>query len=211
MGLIANKGSGQKIEPVNAGVHIAVCYGIIDLGTHMNPVYGKKQRKVLIQWELPDERIVVNKDGKDVEGPRVISKTYTLVLSERASLRKDLEAWRGKNFTEEELEGFDLKNVLGASCQIQIVHDTNKRGEQYAKITAIMAVPKGMNRPKGELPQVFFSFDDWDRGDLPAIPDWIVKRIEESDEYKGAGESDAAAGEGPRTEPEAEDGDSMPF
>jgi len=42
----------------------------------------------------------------------MISKRYTMSLGEQSTLRKDLESWRGKKFTPEELQGFDLNACI---------------------------------------------------------------------------------------------------
>jgi hypothetical protein len=47
-------------------------------------------------------------------------KTYTASLFEAATLRKDLESWRGKSFTEEELAGFDISNLIGCTAKIEV-------------------------------------------------------------------------------------------
>ena len=54
--------------------------------------------------------------------PFAVSKTYTASLFEAAALRKDLESWRGKSFTEEELGGFDISKLLGCTARIEVGH-----------------------------------------------------------------------------------------
>jgi hypothetical protein len=126
MALTAKENSGPGIVPIPEGVYVATCYAVIDLGTHTSPVYGNERRKVLLQWEIPEVRGDFERDGKKVNLPRAISQCYTLSLSEKANLRSDLEAWRGRKFTAEELNGFDLKTILGAACQLQIVHEASR-------------------------------------------------------------------------------------
>ena len=65
----------------------------------------------IFMWELPGEEIEIEGEMK----PRAISETYTNSLGEKANLRKMLENWRGRAFTQEEMDGFDLRNVLGLS------------------------------------------------------------------------------------------------
>ena len=65
---------------------------------------------MIIQWET--------KDG-------LIAKEYTVSLNEKANLRKDLESWRGKEIQPTELEGFDMTNLLGVQCTLQIMHNDN--------------------------------------------------------------------------------------
>jgi hypothetical protein len=188
MSLTAKEKNGLEIEPIPAGVYAAVCYSVIDLGTHPNPTFGNETHKVLIQWEVPEVRGEFERDGVKSNKPRAISKRYTLSLSEKANLRRDLESWRGRKFTPQQLTGFDLQTLLGAACQLQIVHETNKEGRTYATIAAIMALPKGMPRLKPENPLTFFSFEE--AGQQPELPDglpeWVANIVHESKEWRTA-------------------------
>jgi len=185
--MIVRSDAKVKHDPIPAGVTIGTCYGIIDLGTltEDSPMYGRKtQRKLLVQWECPEHRIEVDRDGKKVDMPRAISKRYTLSLRQKANLRKDLESWRGKAFTEAEEKAFLIDVLLGKSCQILVQHVEGKNGT-FAKVTAIMPLPKGMPAPKMENEGIIFSFDDWNGDDLPAaIPDWVKKIMMESEEWQ---------------------------
>ena len=183
MGLIAKKGGSGNFDPIAEGIFNAVCYMVIDLGTHLDPTFGKRLHSCLIGWEVPSERIEIEKDGVKQDLPRAISKKYTISLNEKANLRKDLQTWRGKTFTEQELEGFDIKNVLGKSCMIQIIH--NKKADKvYANIAAIMPLMKGIAPLVAENPLKFYSIQD-DRDVIPAgTPQWIIDIIKTSDEWQ---------------------------
>ena len=89
--------AGQSnTPPVSVGSHQAVCYGVVAIGTQPSEKYTPR-KKVVILWELPHER---GDFGEKKNVPRVISKRYTLSLSsDKATLRKDLENWRGKPFS----------------------------------------------------------------------------------------------------------------
>lgn len=183
MSLIVKERTGSDLEPIEEGVHVAVCYGVIDLGTRLNPTFGKEEHKVLIQWELPDVRIEYEKDGKKLNLPRAISKRYTLSLGKKSNLRKDLEAWRGRAFTANELAGFDLKNILGSVCQIQIVH-AQRDDKVFANVGTIMSLPKSVPKPSPENPPVFFGFEEDEKPNIPDLPEWVMNIIKESNEYK---------------------------
>lgn len=187
MSLIARTKGGGNFEPVPPGVHVGVCFSVIDLGTQENRAFGNEAHKVLIQWELPEVRKEYTWNGQKVNAPQTVSNRYTLSLHEKASLRQDLESWRGQEFTEEELAGFDLHALLGAACQLQIVHQTSESGRIYSKIAAIMALPKGTPCPKAENPPLVFAFEeDGSPASLPAnLPQWIAKIIHESKEWRG--------------------------
>lgn len=176
MSIIAKATSNSV--PVSEGAHIAICVSIIDLGMQTVQWQGtiKEQHKVMLTWEIPDETILV--DGE--ERPRVISKEYTLSLNEKAKLREHLEAWRGKKFSDDELDGFDLQNVLGKPCLLQVLH--NDRG--YANISAVMSVPKGTTVAPSNTETTCFDLSDpgW-LTIMDRLPEWIKDKIKQSTTY----------------------------
>lgn len=177
--LTASASSGGSFSPIPEGTYSAVCNLLADLGLQRNETYNNVSRKVLISWQLPDETIEI--DGK--EEPRVISKRYTLSLDDRANLRADLAAWRGRDFTPQELEAFDLRNIVGAPCLINIIHKENN-GKKYANISSIMALPKGMTKPQMIGDPVIFDLDESPLSEMSKLPKWIVEAIQKSETYK---------------------------
>lgn len=186
MGLIAtDKGDGGDFTPCPAGVHIGVCYTVLDLGTQVGEFKGDATRKheVYVGWEIPAELVTIERDGKDVEVPMTVGKFYTMSLNKKANLRKHLDAWRGKDFTEKELEGFDLFAVIGKACQIQVTHYVKADGKENAKVENIMALPKGVPAPKPVTPAVRYSISDG--GEIPeGVKEGIVKIIHKSEEWQ---------------------------
>lgn len=177
--LTASASSGGSFSPIPEGTYSAVCNMLVDLGMQRNETYNNISRKVLISWQLPDETIEI--DGKDE--PRVISKRYTLSLDDRSNLRADLAAWRGRDFTPEELQAFDLRNIVGAPCLINIIHKENN-GKKYANISSIMALPKGMPRPQMAGEPTVFDLDESPLSDINNLPKWIAETIYKSETYK---------------------------
>ena len=112
-----------------------------------------------------------------IKGPRVIGNRYTASMSEKANLRKALESWRGKKFTDDEAERFDVSAILGKPCMLMITQTT--KGEKvYSNITAIGGLPPGMN-PKTIIPEItpiFYGPDDTSKYQL--LPDWLRKLID---------------------------------
>ena len=140
MPIIATAGAdSQSFTPAPAGVHQAVCVDIVDLGIVEVTWQGKtkQQHKVNVAWQIDELR----DDGK----PYLVFKRYTLSLNEKASLRKDLEAWRGRKFTRDEEMGFDVENLLGANCLLNIQHNT-VGDKTYANVASIMPLAKGMQK-----------------------------------------------------------------
>ena len=218
MGLTVRNKGGANFEPIPEGVHIGVCYGVYDLGTHYDERWNKTSRKVRVNWELQDCRITIEKDGKKLDLPRAIGQTYTASLSEKANLRKDLEAWRGKSFTEKELDGFDMQKLAGAACQIQVIN-TRKNDKTYSNVAGIMALPKGMKAPKLENEFQWFSFEEGT--EIPdGVPPWIVDIIKGSQEWSAQhgnaiddGQPDGYDDEPPVMPEDAgyDDGSGLPF
>lgn len=177
--LTASASSGGSFAPIPEGTYSAVCNMLVDLGMQRNETYNNVSRKVLIGWQLPDETIEI--DGK--EEPRAISKRYTLSLDDRSNLRADLAAWRGRDFTQEELQAFDLRNIVGAPCLINIIHKENN-GKKYANISSIMALPKGMPRPQMSAEPTVFDLDESPLSDIAKLPKWIAETIYKSETYQ---------------------------
>lgn len=172
MSMIAKNEGGIEIEKLEDGVYTAVSSMLVDLGIQNNEKFGKKQRKFIIVWNIIGEFIELNGEQR----PRVISKEYTMSLSEKSTLRKDLQAWRGKIFTAEELEGFLLNNILNVPCQLQILNE-EKNGKTYTNIASIMAMPKGMTVEKLDKTVVFDTYEPETWNTFREIPKWIQEKI----------------------------------
>jgi len=203
MSLTAKETGSARIDPVDEGVYTAVCVGLVDIGLQEKVYEGKKkeQEQIIVIWELIGETYETSAGFM----PRTISKTYTNSLHERSALRKDLKAWRGREFTPEELAGFDLTKLLGAPCQLQIIHRETSNGT-FANISAIMALPKGMPRPKPDSKIFMFDIDADDaESALESLPNWMQERIKKSPTWTGrsAGNIEPAA--------EADDDGDLPF
>ena len=178
----------KQFQIAPAGTHLARLYRIIDLGTQMRDYEGKvtMSRKAKFFWELHGEdsagKPLLTTEGK----PLIQSKEYTLSLGEKANLRRDLEAWRGKAFSEDELKGFDIKTVLGQFCMINISH-RDKGDVTYADLKGVSAVPaiyKKAGLPDGINPVVLFSLDNYDQQLFDSLSESIKDTIRKSPEYR---------------------------
>lgn len=183
MSITAKNQSNGDYAPVPAGTYVARCYSMIQLGTHEEEYMGQKKElnKVRITWELPTE-LKVFKEGEE-EKPYSISKEFTLSMYEKANLRKFLEGWRGKGFTDDEAEAFDITVLLGKVCMVSIIHKTSKNGKVYADISSVTTIPKGLNVPPQINDSFEFSFEDFDEVKLEKLPDWLKEKITTSQEY----------------------------
>jgi hypothetical protein len=142
MSFFVESNQERTFKNVPAGSHLARCYRIIDLGSQKTEYMGesKVQRKIMIGWELfgddDNGQPLVTDDGK----PMAIFKNYTLSWSENATLRKDLQSWRNKPWTDAEAKRFDLKSILNGYCMLNVIH-REVNGKTYANVATISPVP----------------------------------------------------------------------
>lgn len=181
MALTATQGGGD-FELLPAGQYVARCYKIIDLGTQETTWLGEKklQHKVMVYWEILDDEVKME-DGR----PFSISRKYTASLNENSHLYSDLVSWRGKEFTEAELAGFDISKLLGAYCQIQVIHNKVDK-KTYANVNTIMATKE---RPKPINPDAMFDIDDPDMAVFDAQSEWLKNQIRDSVEWQRSSSS----------------------
>jgi hypothetical protein len=127
----------KEYTPAPEGLHQAVCVDVVDLGMQ-DTQWGPKQ-KCRIYWQIEE---IDTETGKRFP----VAKQYTVSLHEKATLRKDLQTWRGRKFTEQELEGFDLENLIGVNCQVQVVHNLADDGRVFANVQAVVPIGKNMTK-----------------------------------------------------------------
>ena len=189
MALIAKESGGGTFTPVPQGMHLARCYRVVDLGTQKSEYLGtvKNLPKVMLQFEVHGE----DDAGKPIltgkNEPMSISKNFTLSLAEKATLRKDLQTWRGREFTAEELRGFELKNVLGAWAMISVIKSAAPNGKEYTNIAAIMSVPPAIKKaglPEGFNTPGIFSIDEPDMTMFDTFSDNLKQKISGSPEWQ---------------------------
>lgn len=204
---VSENGSGSSIPVLPEGSYAATCYMLADLGLQYNERYSNSSRKVIIGWEIADEFVEVDGELK----PRVFSARYTASLNEKAILRRDLAAWRGREFTEAELSEFNLCNIIGAPCLIQIIHKEGNNGKIYANLASIMKLPKGMPAPKGTLEPIVYDIDESPVEDVDKLPEWIAKTVKASESYMLRLREERGAENGVSDFEDIEDEEELPF
>ena len=167
MPLIVSSDS-KNFEPLPIGVVQAVCSLVVDIGTHKGEYKGVEtfRKQLVIIWELNAQMERGDNAGKNF----TCTKFYTASLDTKATLRKDLESWRGKPFTDEELRGFDLEILLGVNCMLNICESKKQDGSTTQKIGAIMPMIKGLTKMDSTIKE---------------IPKWVQKKKEQAIDYSG--------------------------
>ena len=184
MALIADaKSSG--FSPFEAGTYQAVCYTVIDLGTQYSEYY-KDQHKVWIAFEIPKLRCMVEKDSVEKDMPRVVSKFYTLSIHEKSNLGIHLVGWRGRVFTAEEASGFNVMELVGKNCLLNIGIKGKTGTEGRNEINSIAGLMEGMKKLVPETPicQYSMTADGWNFPEN--MPQGIQKIVEKSMEFKAS-------------------------
>lgn len=189
MGFTATDSGGGNFKRVPQGVFIGRCYALTDLGTQFTDgQYGpKSQHKIKIGWELFGEDdagdpLTVDVDGKLM--PMTISKSYTVSLHEKAGLRKDLAAWRGKDFTDEEAKAFDVSKLVGAYCMVNVtISETN--GKTYSNVGGLTPLPGALknSKPAAVHDHVIFDLDKPDMKVFEGFHEKLQDAIKKSPEW----------------------------
>lgn len=177
--------SGSSRELIPAGNYIARCYQMLHIGTVTEVIQGqtKTLNKVRIGWELPTELKVFRQDAG--EEPCVISKELTLSMHEKATLRKLLASWRGKDFAESEAKCFDITKLLGVPCMLNIIHKPSKDGlKVYEEIAGVSPMPKGVPCPPQINKTTVLDYDNFDYSVYNLLPDFIKTKVQSSEEFK---------------------------
>jgi hypothetical protein len=179
-----NVSSGGGFKGLEPGIYHARCDLIADLGVRETQ-YGDKH-KVYIRFTVPDQ-VVEKEDGEKFQ--MSIGTQITASLGKKANLRKMLEAWRGKPFTDEELKGFDLTKLLNAPATL-VVSTYMADGEPKPKIENVLRCKQEV----GALLRapVSYSVESTD-AELADAPPWIREIIEEQRAAAGNEQQNQAA------------------
>lgn len=195
----AESNSSSSFTPVPAGMHLARCFRIVDLGTQKTTYMGKDKhsRKILIQFEIHSEDADGNPLLTDKGEPLSISKRYTLSLNEKATLSIDLESWRGAAFTPSERNGFNLEKLLGVWAMLNVTKSQGADGKEYTNIETINPVPQQIKKaglPEGHNEVMLYSIDNSPPDAFNKLSEGVKKTIQNSPEYQQKAKKTSAQG-----------------
>lgn len=159
----------EENKTVPAGLHEAVIYGIIALGTQINEYQGHAKEAIQVCFLFETEHGTIN-------------QTYNLPqsYSKKSSLIKAIEAINGKPFKDQPLKQA-LDDLLGKVCQVDVEEKVSQsNGKTYANIKNVVGAPK---KPSisGKLEKIYFDFS---QEALPeGISEYLKAKIMKSPEY----------------------------
>ena len=177
MGLKVKDWAKPKLPPVEPGVYIAVCVGVVNLGEQYSEKFKSYRPEVQFIWELAGETVEVDGETK----PRQLSRAFTFSASKKGNLRGFISSWNGVQYSDEQFGEVDLFNQVGRACQLNVV--LNDTGE-YANVDSVIPLPKGMPAPTTDTPPILWNMDEWDDEKFAALPDWVQEKIKKSTQYQ---------------------------
>lgn len=174
MGLILSiEESVNNIPPLEDGTYTGVLVGIVEMGDQLD--FDKKRYKNTIQFTFEVYGEFVDRGSGDE--PRWAYLELTRSLYKNSNLRAALDALRGKEFSDEELQSCDLTKFIGRACTIEIKSSANG----FANIKKTSKLMKGIN-PGTPVSQTFlFDLDAPERDkNIESLSGWVRKKIEAS-------------------------------
>lgn len=199
MGLNSSSSPKKQKQLPPAGLQLAVCYSIIDLGTQEEQFPGKPStlaQKVHYSFEFPNLPHVTFDAAKGPQ-PMAIFQEFTVSANEKAKLPKVLSSWGSIPIKDiKAITPVFLKAFLGQACMINIAHTPAKtavdsetqRPILYAQIAqnglAIMPRMEGMAKPNGTInPVKFLDLDAFDWNVYNSLPQFLQEKIAKSKEW----------------------------
>lgn len=127
------KGNDTNFEPCPEYTGRAICVDVTPLKKQPSQYGERDVFKVVFEVDQPRE-----------DGSRFCawSRNFTPTLNEKATFRKFLRGWFGRDLSEAELEDFDTETLIGKSAQLVVVHE-HKDGSTYANIAACTPFKSG--------------------------------------------------------------------
>ena len=176
-----NQSSGNFEISIPEGIHKAVIYSVVDLGTQtiQSQQYGEQEKKqILISFEIPSITKVFDKDKW--EQAVAISKTYTLSLHEKSRLYEVAKSVLGRDLSKEEQGELEPKDLLGGNVTLTIEHNN-----WYANIKSISKIfDKEKLKPTNETR--LLELDKFDEKVFNSLHDKLKDKIVKSPEYMKA-------------------------
>ena len=141
---ITAKDDGQKYLPHPEGQFPAVCVDVIDLGevikTYADTPAYLAQEVAVVFW--------TGRMNEEAGTMHEATARMTVSMGRKANLRKFLEDWRGRSYSDDEAEaGVPLHKLVNQSALVTVEQKKSGSGRTYAKIQSITRLPNGLEPP----------------------------------------------------------------
>ncbi|MEY2869442.1 MAG: hypothetical protein RIR01_1933 [Bacteroidota bacterium] len=184
MGLTSVQGQRTQRPIPPSGLHPAICYAIIDMGTHQESFKGNVSNKPKVKFcfEFPTLPEQVFDEAK---GPQRLSimQDFNVYSDDKSNLCKMLKQWRGVAKID---LAKDLPAYLGQSCQVMVTH-VQKDDITYANIAAsgTMILPPTANYGAPKNNPILFDLDKFSWQQFHSLWPFLQKKIRESLDWQG--------------------------
>lgn len=147
---VTAKDSGANFAPHSEGQFAMVCVDVVNMGVKIETFPGQDEPR-----EVPKVALVFvsgeRQDDKE-HSLALVTTEMTLSANEKANLRKFLESWRGRSYSETQAQaGLPITKLHGVAGLVSIEHVTTRKGRAFAKIASISPLPKTMPAPDAAL------------------------------------------------------------
>ncbi len=170
------------------GKYPAILSQIIQIGSHLFTKNGKEwySQQIILGFELPT-LTYENQDGVETSNIKSITSFLSMNPSNnQIGLREVIDGLRGSSeYTEEELDKFDIAAFIGKPCIIELVGVKDKTGKTYQNISTIVAYTG--EKLVGRRTPILVTLDDFANIESLGLPTWIVDKITTSKEYQELG------------------------
>ena len=129
--IIKHAHTDTEWENPKPGIHNAVLVDVIDKGITTREFNGETKQSPTIRlvWELESKASNGN--------PLLAGRTLTLSLAPRSNLRGMLRTWLGRDLNGQELQEFDLDELIGRSAQV-LLSPYEKNGESRVFVKEVL-------------------------------------------------------------------------
>ena len=139
---VTAKNTDAKFKTHDEGQFVAQLMDVIDMGEVVITFPGSPDylaQKCVLVFRTGEKNPDNNNEYIDV------SSEFTVSMGEKANLRKFLQQWRGKPYTQEEADaGVPLDKLDRQWALLTVAHKTSQKGRTYAIIVSAVGVPKQM-------------------------------------------------------------------
>jgi len=170
--ILTESKNSSAFTPPSEGTHPARCFAVVNVGVQKTK-FGEKT-VLWIGWEIAGHRNTPEIDGDKLDLPATVWNSYNFSNSPNSNLRIDLTSWRGRDFTPEELKGFDITSIVVAPCLLGIVHNATP-SRTYANVQSVMKVMSDTVVPELENEEIRYS--PTSAGDFELLPKFLQDMV----------------------------------
>ncbi len=176
-------GNSKKLEVAipKQGQELARIYGVAFLGPIYNPQFSSLKNEVMIFFETLSQEAVFF-EGEEPR-PYGLSRSINYTKGEKSLMATLVAPTLGQSYSDAWFDNFDLKELVGTYCTINIAHYQKRDKTTGYKVTTFASWINGVPKPKGTNEDFYYDprihktcSDEWLR-----LPIWLRKSLLQND------------------------------